>query len=45
VDAPGIALTEATLQKAYGVPVHVVEIGAQQGIKMVVPSEVWKEHA
>jgi iron complex transport system ATP-binding protein len=45
VDTPGIALTEATLQKAYGVPVRVVEIGARQGIKMVLPDELWeKQH-
>jgi iron complex transport system ATP-binding protein len=42
MDTPAMALTEAMLRKAYGVPVSVVEVGAQPGIKpgikMVVPS-------
>jgi iron complex transport system ATP-binding protein len=38
IDTPSMALTEASLRKAYGVEVRVVEIGATPGIRMVVPS-------
>lgn len=38
VDTPAMALTEPLLEKAYGVPVRVVEIGGQRGIKMIAPS-------
>jgi ABC-type cobalamin/Fe3+-siderophores transport system ATPase subunit len=38
LDTPGAALTEAALQKAYGVPLRVVESAAQPGMKMVVPN-------
>jgi iron complex transport system ATP-binding protein len=37
LDTPGTALTEVALQKAYGVPLHVVEIASQPEMKMVVP--------
>ena len=40
LDTPGAALTEVALQKAYGVPLRVVEIAAQPGMKMVVPNSV-----
>jgi ABC-type cobalamin/Fe3+-siderophores transport system ATPase subunit len=44
LDTPDKALTESLLLKAYGVPVSVVEIGAQpgikSGIKMVVPNQL-----
>ncbi len=38
IDSPGMALTETTLRKAYGVRLRVVEIDAQPGMKMVVPN-------
>ena len=44
LDTPAKALTEPMLLKAYGVPVSVVEIGVQPGIKlgirMVVPNQL-----
>jgi ABC-type hemin transport system ATPase subunit len=44
VDTPEKALTESMLLKAYGVPVSVVEVGAQPGIKpgikVVVPNQL-----
>jgi ABC-type cobalamin/Fe3+-siderophores transport system ATPase subunit len=44
VDTPEKALTEPMLLKAYGVPVSVVEVGAQPGIKpgikVVVPNQL-----
>jgi ABC-type cobalamin/Fe3+-siderophores transport system ATPase subunit len=40
MDTPGRALTEKTLQKAYGVDVRVVEIGGAPEIRMVVPSHL-----
>jgi ABC-type hemin transport system ATPase subunit len=44
VDTPEKALTEPMLLKAYGVPVSVVEVGAQPGIKpgikIVVPNQL-----
>ena len=43
LDTPGVALTEATLRKAYGVSLRVVEIGSRFGIKMVIPNELCKE--
>lgn len=43
LDTPDIALTETTLNKAYGVPLHVVEVGEQPGIKMVVPNRIWEK--
>jgi ABC-type cobalamin/Fe3+-siderophores transport system ATPase subunit len=43
MDTPAKALTARLLKKAYGVPVRVVEVGAQlgikPGIKMVVPNQ------
>jgi ABC-type hemin transport system ATPase subunit len=38
MDTPSMALTEASLRKAYGVDVRVVEINTNPGIKIVVPS-------
>ena len=38
MDTPGMALTENSLRKAYGVELRVVEISARPGMKMVVPS-------
>ena len=38
IDTPAVALTEAALQQAYGVPLRVVGIAAQPGMKMVIPS-------
>lgn len=38
MDTPSMALTEASLRKAYGVDVRVVEINTKPGIKIVVPS-------
>jgi len=38
MDTPGMALTETTLRKAYGVDVRVVEISGRPGMRMVVPS-------
>jgi len=43
LDTPGVALTEATLCKAYGVSLRVVEVGSRSGIKMVVPNELCEE--
>jgi ABC-type cobalamin/Fe3+-siderophores transport system ATPase subunit len=40
LDTPGRALTADALRQAYGVPVQVVEIDAQPGMKMVIPSRV-----
>jgi ABC-type cobalamin/Fe3+-siderophores transport system ATPase subunit len=44
MDTPAKALTEPMLLKAYGVPVRVVEVGAQPGIrpgiKVVVPNQL-----
>jgi iron complex transport system ATP-binding protein len=44
MDTPAMALTAPMLEKAYGVPVSVVEIGAhpgiKPGIKMVVPNQL-----
>jgi ABC-type hemin transport system ATPase subunit len=43
MDTPAKALTEPILLKAYGMPVSVVEVSAQPGIKpgtkMVVPNQ------
>jgi ABC-type cobalamin/Fe3+-siderophores transport system ATPase subunit len=38
VDCPKVALTEEALIKAYGVPLHIVEIPSQPGTCMVVPT-------
>jgi ABC-type cobalamin/Fe3+-siderophores transport system ATPase subunit len=38
LDAPAMALTEKTLEKAYGVRVRVVEIDPPSGTRMVVPN-------
>jgi ABC-type cobalamin/Fe3+-siderophores transport system ATPase subunit len=43
INTPAKALTPRLLKKAYGVPVSIVEIGAQPGIKpgvkIVVPNQ------